>query len=102
MRKKIAVIGGGQIGQGVAMLASQKELGDITIVDVPGYVNVVKGKALDLMEMAPHGNYDANITATTEYQDIAGRRCRNSHGRQGTRSGDDAGGPARRQPQNHC
>jgi malate/lactate dehydrogenase len=32
MRKKIAVIGGGQIGQGVAMLASQKELGDITIV----------------------------------------------------------------------
>ncbi len=72
MRKKIAVIGGGQIGQIVAMLASQKELGDIVILDVPAYVNVVKGKALDLMEMAPHGNYDANITATTEYADIAG------------------------------
>jgi malate dehydrogenase len=72
MRKKIVVVGGGQIGQGVAMLASQKELGDIVIVDVPGYINVVKGKALDLMEMAPNGNYDANITATTEYQDIAG------------------------------
>jgi malate dehydrogenase len=72
MRKKIAVIGGGQIGQGVAMLAAQKELGDIVIIDVPGYINVVKGKALDLMEMAPHGNYDANITASTEYQDIAG------------------------------
>lgn len=72
MRKKIAVIGGGQIGQGVAMLASQKELGDIVIIDVPGYINVVKGKALDLMEMAPHGNYDANITATTEYKEIAG------------------------------
>jgi len=72
MHKKIAVIGGGQIGQGVAMLAAQKELGDVIILDVPGYINVVKGKALDLMEMAPHGNYDANITATTEYQDIAG------------------------------
>jgi malate dehydrogenase len=72
MRKKIAVIGGGQIGQGVAMLAAQKELGDVVILDVPGYVNVVKGKALDLMEMAPHGNYDANITATTDYQDIVG------------------------------
>lgn len=72
MRKKIAVIGGGQIGQGVAMLAAQKELGDVIILDVPGYINVVKGKALDLMEMAPHGNYDANITTTTEYQDIAG------------------------------
>ena len=72
MRKKIVVVGGGQIGQGVAMLASQKELGDIVVVDVPSYVNVVKGKALDLMEMAPHGNYDANITATTDYQDIVG------------------------------
>jgi malate dehydrogenase len=72
MRKKIAVIGGGQIGQGVAMLAAQKELGDVIILDVAGYINVVKGKALDLMEMAPHGNYDANITATTEYRDIAG------------------------------
>jgi len=72
MRKKIAVIGGGQIGQGVAMLAAQKELGDIVIIDVPGYINVVKGKALDLMEMAPNGNYDANITAGTEYQEIAG------------------------------
>ena len=72
MRKKIAIVGGGQIGQIVAMLASQKELGDIVIVDVPGYVNVVKGKALDLMEMAPHGDHDANITATTDYKDIAG------------------------------
>lgn len=72
MRKKIAIIGGGQIGQIAAMIAAQKELGDIVILDVPGYVNVVKGKALDLMEMAPHGNYDANITGTTEYGDIAG------------------------------
>jgi malate dehydrogenase len=72
MRKKIAVIGGGQIGQIVAMLAAQKELGDIVVVDVEAYVNVVKGKALDLMEMAPHGSYDANITATTDYKDIAG------------------------------
>jgi malate dehydrogenase len=72
MRKKITVIGGGQIGQIVAMLASQKELGDIVVIDVPGYVNVVKGKALDLMEMAPHGNYDSNITGSTDYNDIKG------------------------------
>lgn len=72
MRKKIALIGGGQIGQNLAMLASQKELGDIVILDVPGYENVCKGKALDLMEMAPHGNYDANITASSNYKDIEG------------------------------
>lgn len=72
MRKKIALIGGGQIGQILAMLAAQKELGDIVILDVPQYANVAKGKALDLMEMAPHGNYDASITGTSDYKDIEG------------------------------
>lgn len=72
MRKKIALIGGGQIGQILAMLAAQKEMGDIVILDIPDYVNPVKGKALDLMEMAPHGNYDADITGTSDYADIAG------------------------------
>lgn len=72
MRKKIALIGGGQIGQILAMLAAQKEMGDIVVLDIPDYVNPVKGKALDLMEMAPHGNYDANITGTSDYKDIQG------------------------------
>ncbi|MDD8014600.1 MAG: malate dehydrogenase [Acidobacteriota bacterium] len=72
MRKKIALIGGGQIGQILAMLAGQKELGDIVIVDMPVLENPVKGKALDLMEMAPHGNYDAKISGTSDYKDIEG------------------------------
>ncbi len=71
-RKKIALIGGGQIGQILAMIASQKELGDIVILDIPAYENPVKGKALDLMEMAPHGDYDANIAGTSNYKDIEG------------------------------
>jgi len=72
MRKKIALIGGGQIGQILAMLAAQKELGDIVILDIPELENPAKGKALDLMEMAPHGNYDAAIIGTSDYKDIAG------------------------------
>lgn len=72
MRKKVALIGGGQIGQILAMLAAQKELGDIVVLDIPELENPVKGKALDLMEMAPHGNYDANIIGTSDYKDIAG------------------------------
>jgi len=72
MRKKIALIGGGQIGQILAMLAAQKEMGDIVVLDVPEYLNPVKGKALDLMEMAPHGNYDAEIIGTSDYKDITG------------------------------
>lgn len=72
MRKKIALIGGGQIGQVLALLAAQKELGDTVILDVPAYENPVKGKALDLMEMAPHGNYDARIIGSSNYKDIEG------------------------------
>lgn len=72
MKKKIALIGGGQIGQILAMLAAQKELGDIVVLDIPELENPAKGKALDLMEMAPHGNYDAAITGTSNYQDIEG------------------------------
>ena len=70
MRKKIALIGGDQIGQVLAMVAAQKELGDVVIFDVPAVENPVKGKALDLMEMAPNGNYDANVTGTSNYKDI--------------------------------
>jgi malate dehydrogenase len=72
MRKKIALVGGGQIGQNLAMLAAMKELGDIVILEIPEFENPAKGKALDLMEMAPHGNYDASITGTSDYKDIAG------------------------------
>jgi malate dehydrogenase len=72
MRKKLALIGGGQIGQELAMLAAIKELGDIVILDMAALENPVKGKALDLMEMAPHGNYDANIIGTSNYKDIEG------------------------------
>jgi malate dehydrogenase len=71
-RKKIALIGGGQIGQNLAMLAAMKELGDIVVLDIGDFVNPIKGKALDLMEMAPHGNYDANIVGTGDYADIVG------------------------------
>lgn len=72
MRKKIALVGGGQIGQILAMLASQKEMGDVVIMDIPAVENPIKGKALDLMEMAPCGNYDANIIGTSNYKDIEG------------------------------
>jgi malate dehydrogenase len=72
MRRKIALIGGGQIGQILAMLAAQKELGDVVILDVPDCENPVKGKALDLMHMAPHGNYDSHVSGTSDYEDIEG------------------------------
>ena len=59
-RKKITLIGGGQIGGNLALLAAQKELGDIVIFDIPQSEGMVKGKALDLMQLRPHDGHDTN------------------------------------------
>jgi malate dehydrogenase len=69
-RKKIALIGAGNIGGTLAHLAAQKELGDIVLFDV--VEGVPQGKALDLSQCGPVEGFDANITGTNDYADIAG------------------------------
>jgi malate dehydrogenase len=69
-RKTIALIGGGQIGGNLALLAAQKELGNIIIFDIPKAESMVKGKALDLMQLRPHDGYDAIITGTSNWKDV--------------------------------
>ncbi len=69
-RNKITMVGGGQIGGNLALLASQKELGDIVIFDIPKAEGMVKGKALDLMQLRPHDGYDTNISGTSNWDDI--------------------------------
>ena len=69
-RAKISLIGGGQIGGNLALLAAQKELGDIVIFDIPKAEGMVKGKALDLMQLRPHDGYDANISGTSDWKDL--------------------------------
>ncbi|MDH5785385.1 MAG: malate dehydrogenase [Chromatiales bacterium] len=71
-RNKIAVIGGGQIGTIIALMATQKELGDITIIDLPDFIDPVKGKALDIDHLRPHINSDVMISVSSDYADIAG------------------------------
>ena len=71
-RKKIAVIGGGQIGSIIALMSTQKELGDVTILDLPQHVNPIKGKTLDIDHLRPHIGVDVNLCATCEYPEIAG------------------------------
>ena len=69
-RKTLALIGGGQIGGNLALLAAQKELGNNIIFDIPKAEGMVKGKALDLMQLRPHDGYDANITGTSNWKDV--------------------------------
>jgi len=69
-RKKIALIGAGNIGGTLAHLAAQKELGDIVLFDV--VEGVPQGKALDLSQCGPVEGFDAKITGSNDYRDIAG------------------------------
>src|SRR5437667_7009229 len=69
-RNKIALIGAGQIGGTLALLAGLKELGDITLVDV--VEGVPQGKALDIVQGSAIESYDAAITGSNDYADIEG------------------------------
>ncbi|MBW2287660.1 MAG: malate dehydrogenase [Deltaproteobacteria bacterium] len=68
-RKKIALIGGGNIGGVIAAQLAYRELGDVVIFDVVD--GLPQGKALDMAEGAPVLGADANITGTNEYAGIA-------------------------------
>ena len=67
-RNKIALIGAGQIGGTLALLAGMKELGDVVLFDIMD--GVPQGKALDLAEAAPVEGFDARLTGASDYAAI--------------------------------
>ncbi|MYZ49297.1 malate dehydrogenase [Propylenella binzhouense] len=69
-RNKIALIGSGQIGGTLALLAGLKELGDIVLFDVQE--GVPQGKGLDIAQSSPVEGFDARISGTQSYEAIAG------------------------------
>src|SRR5579862_1074002 len=69
-RKKIVLIGAGQIGGTLALLAGLKELGDIVLCDV--VEGVPQGKSLDLAEASPVEGFDARYQGANDYSAIAG------------------------------
>jgi malate dehydrogenase len=69
-RKKIALIGAGNIGGTMAYLCALKRLGDVVLFDVID--GLPQGKALDILHSAPVENFDAEIVGTTRYEDIRG------------------------------
>jgi malate dehydrogenase len=69
-RRKIALIGGGQIGGTLAHLIGLKELGDVVLFDI--VEGLPHGKSLDIAQAGPVEGYDANFTGTNSYADIAG------------------------------
>jgi malate dehydrogenase len=69
-RKKIALIGAGQIGGTLALLVATKELGDVVLFDIMD--GVPQGKALDLAQSGPVAGFDSSLKGTSEYKDIQG------------------------------
>jgi len=67
MKKKITLIGAGQIGGTLAHLIALKELGDIVLFDVAE--GIAKGKALDIAQSSPVSKFGVNLTGTNNYED---------------------------------
>ncbi len=72
MRKKIGLVGGGQIGGNLALLAVQKQLGDVVLFDIPQVESLVKGKALDINQLTAVDGYDCRVMGTSNWGDLAG------------------------------
>ncbi|HYO71596.1 MAG TPA: malate dehydrogenase [Archangium sp.] len=71
-KKKIGLIGGGLIGGHLALLAVQKQLGDVVLYDIPAAEGMVTGKALDTNQLSAVDGYDCRVTGSTDWKDVAG------------------------------
>ncbi len=68
-RKKITVIGGGNVGATCALRIADKELADVVLVDV--VEGVPQGKGLDILQSGPVQGYDINVTGANDYKPTA-------------------------------
>ncbi len=70
MRKKVTVVGAGNVGANVALRIADKELADVVLVDV--VEGVPQGKGLDLLQSGPVQGYDVSVTGANDYEPTAG------------------------------
>ncbi len=71
-RKKIALIGAGNIGGELATQIARRELGDVVLFDIPEKENLAKGKALDIVQEGGVWGFDCNIIGSSKWEDCAG------------------------------
>ena len=70
MRKKVTVVGAGNVGANCAVNIAYKELADVVLVDV--VEGVPQGKGLDLLESGPIEGFDVMVTGANDYEPTAG------------------------------
>jgi malate dehydrogenase len=71
MRRKISVIGAGNVGATLAQRLAEAELGDVVLVDIPQTEGMPAGKALDIWQSGPVYGYDSRVTGATDYAPTA-------------------------------
>jgi malate dehydrogenase len=71
-RKKIGLVGAGNIGGELARLIANEELGDVVLFDIAAKEKFAQGKALDLEQNGAVLGYDASITGTSNWENMAG------------------------------
>ncbi len=69
-KKKVTIVGAGNIGSTVALLLARREVADIVLVDIQE--GVAKGKALDIMEASPVLDFNSHVIGTSNYKDTEG------------------------------
>lgn len=69
MRKKVTVVGAGNVGANVALRIADQELADVVLVDVVD--GVPQGKALDILQSGPVQGYDVNVVGSNGYEETA-------------------------------
>ncbi|HEX3072975.1 MAG TPA: malate dehydrogenase, partial [Ignavibacteriales bacterium] len=69
-RKKIALIGGGQIGGVLTQLLALRQIGDVVLYDI--VEDLPQGKTLDIAEASRVDGFDVNLKGTNDYKDIEG------------------------------
>jgi malate dehydrogenase len=72
VRKKIGLIGAGNIGGELAPLCAEEELGDVVLFDVAARENLAKGKALDLEQDCALRGHDVSVVGTSRWSDLEG------------------------------
>ena len=68
MRKKIALIGAGNIGGTLAHLIALKQLGDVVLIDIAD--GIPQGKALDLSQSSSIESFDVKVSGSSSFKDI--------------------------------
>jgi malate dehydrogenase len=70
-RKKVSVIGAGNVGATLAQRLAERDVYDVVVLDIPQVDGMPQGKALDILQSGPVYGYDSMVTGTTNYDDTA-------------------------------